>query len=342
MKLLQRLCNITTLGVLLSIATHLRLYTHNHTFYDFIWTFVLSLLLSLYIFLILASLHMRISNITTVRTLSPKTVLRNAVKHGSRWNHLLLGLGVVVGSLGVLSFIAPTPLSPAPHSLQSLSAMSIWLYTVLFLVSVHFRWRYLDWVLTRPSIADHWEAVMVAAKLQEPSAIPPLLGPLREAAWGERDRIVAALTSVGDTRTLFPLLSLLETTPPYAQKPLKKAIQTACHAIHSVTFGTVPPARFNPDQTLTDYEFSTSVLPLRKLKRIGISTTDYQFAQVERFLTYVVNTLGQRTLKHHVIVEVYGEPTHLHQNLLNTLTNLCQRVIVYRHEDVETAKQGNM
>ncbi|MBN2266708.1 MAG: hypothetical protein JW725_00005, partial [Candidatus Babeliaceae bacterium] len=51
--------------------------------------------------------------------------------------------------------------------------------------------------------------------------------------------------------------------------------------------------------------------------------------QVERFMTYAVQYLGQSYLQCHVVAKIYGEEEHLHLNLRNSLTNLCNDIMLY-------------
>jgi hypothetical protein len=54
--------------------------------------------------------------------------------------------------------------------------------------------------------------------------------------------------------------------------------------------------------------------------------------QVERFLTYAINTLGQKYLKKQVAIELYGHPYSLQPNLRNNLEHLFGRVEIRRSE----------
>ena len=73
----------------------------------------------------------------------------------------------------------------------------------------------------------------------------------------------------------------------------------------------------------------TLTIAMPVLKRINIHTKTYDFYQVERFITYAVNYVGQKHLKEHVEVHVYGDPDKLHPNLRNSLENLCKCVEVH-------------
>lgn len=50
------------------------------------------------------------------------------------------------------------------------------------------------------------------------------------------------------------------------------------------------------------------------------------FHQVERFITYAANFIGQDYLKQRVEVHLYGKPEQLHSNLRNSFQNLCHSI----------------
>jgi hypothetical protein len=80
-------------------------------------------------------------------------------------------------------------------------------------------------------------------------------------------------------------------------------------------------------QTLCNPECAALHIPIQGLRQIDIDTTSYDFYQLERFLTYLVNTLDQAYLKRCVTVNVYGNEKEFSDHLMNLLTNLCQAVL---------------
>lgn len=98
------------------------------------------------------------------------------------------------------------------------------------------------------------------------------------------------------------------------------------HLIEDIVFSDsllpdLPTMRQNPDG-------STLTVPFFRVKRIHIDTETYNFHHIERFLTYAINTIGQDYLKQIVEVYLYGQPEKLHQNLRNSLDNLCKLVTI--------------
>jgi hypothetical protein len=63
------------------------------------------------------------------------------------------------------------------------------------------------------------------------------------------------------------------------------------------------------------------------LRRLEINTAAHNFHDVERFLTYILDTLGPGHLKQGLEVALIGESAQVHPNLRNGFTNLCYRVI---------------
>ena len=96
--------------------------------------------------------------------------------------------------------------------------------------------------------------------------------------------------------------------------------------IETVAFGTNRDDTLDPKSTLWNPEVSTLTLAMPGLERIVVDADTYDFHQVERFLTYAVNYIGQDYLKKNVEVHVYGDPDKLHPNLQNNFLNLCKQV----------------
>ncbi len=70
------------------------------------------------------------------------------------------------------------------------------------------------------------------------------------------------------------------------------------------------------------------------------------FYQLEHFLTYAINHIGQQHLKCHVTVHIYGDSQQLHSHLHHNLMNLCKQVVVHEGEDMivipkRSIKRGN-
>ena len=102
-------------------------------------------------------------------------------------------------------------------------------------------------------------------------------------------------------------------------------------AIETVAFGVQTSTEEMPKMT-TWWNPHIPDLPisLSNLKNIVIDAGTYDFYELERFLTYAVNAMGQPYLKKHVAVHLYGTREKLHPNLRNNLINLCHRVTVER------------
>lgn len=100
-----------------------------------------------------------------------------------------------------------------------------------------------------------------------------------------------------------------------------------------IIFGDEASQEYTPHKTLQNPDFSECTLPLLQMKQVVIHTTTYDFFQVECFLTYAMNYVGQQYLKKHVDVDLYGDPEKLHPNLRNSLTNLCKCLHVHDHGD---------
>lgn len=100
-------------------------------------------------------------------------------------------------------------------------------------------------------------------------------------------------------------------------------------SIETVIFGVQQLTTHSPSKTLSNPEVSALTIPMSRLKQVIINTETYDFHQVEHFLTYAVNYIGQKHLKKHVEVHIYGDPKKLHLNIYNSFHNVCKRIITH-------------
>jgi hypothetical protein len=107
-----------------------------------------------------------------------------------------------------------------------------------------------------------------------------------------------------------------------------------CPLVQTAVFGQISPEYLekNP-HTVWNPDASNLSFPMQALNRVIIDVSTHDFYQVERFLTYAVNALGQKHLKKHLAVHVIGEQRKLHANLRNSLTNLCKHVRISEQLD---------
>ncbi len=141
---------------------------------------------------------------------------------------------------------------------------------------------------------------------------------------------VAALESEQDTirRTIAEVLEQRAWSPETPHQRTVYAI--ARGTITRVVFAQSTDHKVISAQTLCNPECATLQVPIQGLTQIDIETTSYDFYQLERFLTYLVNTLGQAYLKRSVTVNVYGYENELPNHLMNLLTNSCQTVSIHQ------------
>jgi hypothetical protein len=127
-----------------------------------------------------------------------------------------------------------------------------------------------------------------------------------------------------------PLMKIVLGRISGLRKDAETALQTVYALIEVVIFGSVEIKNFAPRTTLLNPDVSTVAMPMSALEKIGIYAESYDFHQVERFITYAVNYIGQERLKEHVEVHIYGDTDKLHPNLRNSLENLCKCVEVHQ------------
>ncbi|GAK53425.1 hypothetical protein U14_04690 [Candidatus Moduliflexus flocculans] len=107
---------------------------------------------------------------------------------------------------------------------------------------------------------------------------------------------------------------------------LSEVIAFRSTMIERLIFGNLPVSDADAPQTLRNPETATLRLPFQRLRQIVIDPGSYDFYQLERFLTYAVNVIGEDDLKRYVTVEIHGDETQLAPHVRNVLTNLCHTV----------------
>jgi hypothetical protein len=116
-------------------------------------------------------------------------------------------------------------------------------------------------------------------------------------------------------------------------KLLTDMLSFRCQSVEHIIFGTQCISEEARLTTLQNPDVSTLTFPFMLLKQIVIETDTYQFYQIEHFLTYAINYIGQDYLKTKVDVHVYGDIENLHPNIRNNLTNLCKCVHVFGKDE---------
>jgi hypothetical protein len=150
-----------------------------------------------------------------------------------------------------------------------------------------------------------------------------------------RAEAAEALQCIGDSRAFHTLIPLLEDTHQEVRKEATRTLTVICASLHTIIFGQSAEHNMSRQTMLHNPDVSTLISPMTALKHIIIHTGTYDFYQVERFLTYAVNHIGQKHLKNGVDVYLYGNPEKLHPNLYNNLTNLCKHVYVKDNNDTQ-------
>lgn len=102
-----------------------------------------------------------------------------------------------------------------------------------------------------------------------------------------------------------------------------------CYLVQRIIFGDLRLAQNDSERTIQNPDVTRFAIPFVALQEVIIDAATYDFHQVERFLTYAVNYIGQEYLKEQVEVHIYGDPEQLQPNLRNSLANLCKSVTVH-------------
>lgn len=174
------------------------------------------------------------------------------------------------------------------------------------------------------------ETVTALGKIGGTRAVAPLIKVLRYPSPPARWKAAEVLGKIGDTHAVEPLIKALSDENSYVRENAALALEKICFSINVVIFGYDEFNVINYQHTLHNPVVSDFSMSMPHLKRIEIHTETYDFHQVECFITYAVNHIGQQHLKKHVEVHIYGSPNRLHLNLRNNFENLCKNVEVHR------------
>jgi hypothetical protein len=176
---------------------------------------------------------------------------------------------------------------------------------------------------------------MVLGNLHDTQSVKPLLNTLRDKSGFVRREAAIALGNIRDIRVFNPLLGALGKDYEYmVRKEVLAALKKACSLVHVIVFGNRLESKVSRHHTICNPDISQLTAPMSRLKCIIIDTETYDFYQVERFVTYAINYIGQKYLKKKVEVHIYGNSQSLQPNLWNTLTNLCKCVYVHEEDDI--------
>lgn len=177
------------------------------------------------------------------------------------------------------------------------------------------------------------QATRALGYLKDKRTQDALLERLRDEDELVRAEAAEALKYVGESRAFNPLARLLKDPNPEVRKEAANTLRIICASLHTVMFGRSTAQNMPLDKVLHNPDVSMLTSSMPALQQILVHTETYDFHQVERFLTYAVNYIGQGSLKKRVKADLYGEPEKLHPNLRNTLTNLCERVSLHPEEN---------
>lgn len=168
-------------------------------------------------------------------------------------------------------------------------------------------------------------AAEILGRLSDPRSIEPLIQVFQNADWISHDVAIEALASIGAPAIdgLQRIAADPQTTPDVRQEILR-AIENIM--VETVVFGTLPRMTAQFRSTLFNPDVSLFTLPMSHLKALLLDAETCNMYQVEQFLTYAVNYVGQKRLKNHVTVHIYGDSSLFSVNLLNNFAHLFYAV----------------
>lgn len=119
------------------------------------------------------------------------------------------------------------------------------------------------------------------------------------------------------------LLNIANDPDREIRQQVAETLKTTLASVKVVMFGNLRINESRKQITVANPEVDRLTIPMEALDHLVVHTPTYDFHQLERFLTYAINYIGQTHLKTYVTAHIYGDPDKLHPNLRNTLTNLC-------------------
>jgi HEAT repeat protein len=204
------------------------------------------------------------------------------------------------------------------------------------------------------------KAVESLGNIGDPRVVEPLIHELEDEKRNPvQGKAAEILGKIGDTRAVRPLVNALEDENSEVRRKAAESLEmiglpaieilTTLHgekrgntsdkileilkniyaSVNTIVLGNTSSKIPNPRIIWYNPDVSELTIPMSNLKRIEMYTESYNVLQVERFMTYAINYIGQKHLKKHVEVHIYGDPEKLHLNLQNAFKNLCKSVKVY-------------
>lgn len=181
-------------------------------------------------------------------------------------------------------------------------------------------------------------AATTLGRLGDVRGVKPLINVvLKNKDWELRDIAVEALAKIGSSAAKV-LIDILGEIDSYGHSldEIAETLEIIFSSIDTISFGDDQHKESNQRTILHDPDVSKLTIAMPNLERIIIYTETYNFHQVERFITYAVNYIGQKYLKENVEVHIYGNTDNFHPNLLNNFKNLCKFVEVHEKKDYGT------
>lgn len=185
------------------------------------------------------------------------------------------------------------------------------------------------------ALSDDVKAIQQSAlrhlgKFGDVRLVEPVMAFLRNSDPTLRKDAVLALQGVRDARAIPLYMPLLTEENAFIREHAGLLSQALFALIETVVFGSLALESLDPRTTLWNLETADLTMMMPALSTVIIQVDTYDFYQVERFLTYALNYVGQEYVKHHVNVHLYGHPYSLHPNLRNNLEHLFERVEIQK------------
>lgn len=181
-----------------------------------------------------------------------------------------------------------------------------------------------DWQMRRKALQQLNTSLV---KFNDANLLGILAKALKDSSAPVRQEAAKVLKKAETVHAIPLLLDVLATRDRDIQSEAIRSLEPLCLLVNTVVFGHDIPSDFDENHSLLNPEVEKLTVSMKKLRSLVVAADSCDVQQVERFLTYAANNIGQKTLKKQVNVYIYGSPAGFHRNLQNSLANLCRNVV---------------
>ncbi|ODS34707.1 MAG: heat repeat-containing PBS lyase [Candidatus Scalindua rubra] len=199
------------------------------------------------------------------------------------------------------------------------------------------------------------ESAKALGKIGDTCAIEPLIKAVGDDEWNVREKAREALVKIGKPAIESLIMHLRNSNLRIRENVINvldqlcyqprnntemvhylianrhwEKVEGICSLVTRIVFGEI--STDDDETSLKNPDVSELTIPMKNISKVIVDAETYDFHQVERFITYAVNYIGEKRLRKKVEVVIHGNPEKLHPNLRNLFKNLFREVkeVVFR------------